>query len=120
MSAEVEQDVLAGRINAAMEEWDAIPAGQGHSHMASHVAASLSAAGYSRPRIITTIEELQALPHGSVIRSEHRHYWVAHKEDGEGGNQGWAAAGTGTIPDLTTWFPATVLHEPTEEKQHDV
>lgn len=108
-----EQDILAGRVNAALEEWESTPAGQGPAHVATHVAATLLAAGYSRPRIITTKEELEALAHGSVIRSDHRHYWVAHKEDGEGGNQGWAAAGTGRIPsDLSEWLPATVLHEP--------
>jgi hypothetical protein len=41
-----EQDILAGRINAALEEWDAIPAGQGHAHAATQVAAALLAAGY--------------------------------------------------------------------------
>jgi hypothetical protein len=75
------------------------------------MADKILAAGYRKPRTITTAAELDALPHGSVIRSSHRHYWVAHKEDGEGGNQGWAAAGTSRIPtDLADWLPATVLH----------
>lgn len=79
------------------------------------MAEHMIAAGYRKPRTITTREELEALGYGSVIRSEHRHYWVAHKEDGAEGNQGWAAAGTSGIPDLTMWLPATVLHEPAKE-----
>ena len=76
------------------------------------LAQHLHNLGYRRPRTITTTEELDTLGHGSVIRSEHRHYWVAHKEDGMDGNQGWAATGTGRIPaDLKAWLPATVLHE---------
>lgn len=78
------------------------------------MADAILAAGYRRPRTITTAEELAALGHGSVIRSEHRHYWVAHKEDGMGADQGWAAAGGSALTsrDLTSWLPATVLHEP--------
>ena len=71
------------------------------------------AADYRKPRTVTTMEELEVLGHGAVIRSEHRHYWVAHKEDGMGPDQGWAVAGGGAITsrELAFWLPATVLHE---------
>jgi len=112
---ELARDIfLADNSNAApglMEkEWDENPTTYSYAH---HIAEGLIAKGYRKPRTITTAEELHALGHGSVIRSEQRHYWVAHKEDGEGGNQGWAAAGTSRIPtDLSDWLPATVLWEP--------
>jgi hypothetical protein len=64
----------------------------------SEIYAILEAAAPHLLATVSTAEELDALPHGSVIRSSHRHYWVAHKEDGEGGNQGWAAAGTSRTP----------------------
>lgn len=78
------------------------------------LAQHLHNLGYRKPRTVTTVEELDALGHGAVIRSEHRHYWVAHKEDGMGANQGWAVAGGGPITsrELASWLPATVLHDP--------
>jgi len=83
---------------------------------ALHIAKELRASGYQKPRTITTIEELYELGLGSVVRSEKVHYLVAHKEDGDAGRHGWAAAGTSQIPvDLSSWLPVTVLHEPQEE-----
>jgi len=96
----------------AEKDWDE---SREHHDYAFAIADGLIAKGYRKPRTITTTEELDALEHGSVIRSEQRHYWVAHKEDGEGGNQGWAAAGTSRIPaNLGDWLPAVVLYEPQE------
>lgn len=43
-----EQDILAGRVNAAMEEWDALTPGECEAHMASHIAAAILAAGYRK------------------------------------------------------------------------
>ena len=65
-----EQDILAGRINAAIEEWDAMPAGQGAAHVATHVAAALTAAGYTKPRQVTTVEELDALKLPAIIHAQ--------------------------------------------------
>lgn len=112
---ELARDIfLADNTSAApglMErEWDENPTTY---HYAHHIAERLIAKGYRKPRTITTAEELDALILGTVIRSEHRHYLVAHKEDGDAGRHGWAAAGTGQIPvDLVAWLPATVLWEP--------
>ena len=37
-------------------------------NLADHIAEAVRAAGYSRPRVVETVEELQALPRGAVIR----------------------------------------------------
>lgn len=39
---------------------------QGH---AEHLADALTRAGYTKPRVVTTVEELDALPVGSVVLS---------------------------------------------------
>jgi len=67
----------------------------------------------SPPRTITTVDELDALPEGSVIRGQ-KHYQVACKEDA-GCEKPWATCG---LPhpqhstNYTEWLPVTVLHEP--------
>jgi len=115
---ELARDIfLADNTSAApglMEkEWDENPTTYHYAHA---IAEGLAAKGYRKPRTITTIEQLYELGLGSVIRSEKVHYLVAHKEDGDAGRHGWAAAGTSQIPvDLSSWLPVTVLHEPQEE-----
>lgn len=66
------------------------------------------AAGYGKPRIITTAEDLDALPSGSVILDSsgeanvlHDNGWVL--PGGPGGYTTWAVAQS---------LPVTVLHEP--------
>lgn len=130
MTAEVEKDILAGRINAAMEEWDSIPAGQGHSHLASHVAVDVLAAGYRKARTIHTAEELDALPDDALVEASGDYpgreggfteCWIrpipAHITGGQG-KRVWEVLiyldGGGhniTHAELIK-FPATVLHEP--------
>ena len=115
---ELARDIfLADNSNAAPglmeQEWDENPTTYTYAH---HIAERLTAKGYRKPRTISTLEELYELGLGSVIRSEKVHYLVAHKEDGDAGRHGWAAAGTSQIPvDLSSWLPVTVLHEPQEE-----
>lgn len=71
-------------------------------------ADAILAAGYSKPRAITTREELDALPSGSVILDSTGEPNVFH-------DNGWVLPGTSG--GYTSWavaqsLPATVLHEP--------
>ncbi len=86
------------------------------------VAEALIAAGYRKPRIITTLDELYALPSGTVIRDSYPmvlelgRYVAGHElawhatfpESGYGQDFGY----DNDQIDL----PATVLYVPTEEK----
>lgn len=72
------------------------------------IAETLLAAGYSKPRTITTREELDALPSGSVILDSagepnvfHDNGWVL--PGGSGGYTSWSVAQS---------LPAKVLYEP--------
>ena len=100
------------QIISSPESFDGGPASCGPNPVyAARTADAIRAAGYSKPQEVTTLEELGNLPHGSVIRSSHHQYWVAHKEDDGCTDQSWAAAGTGRTPNLAEWLPATILHE---------
>jgi len=69
------------------------------------IADDLLAAGYKKPRTVTTVEELDALPSDAVIRSVYGGVFV--KDGGW-----WAETGTrdkSLSADLDR--PATVLHE---------
>lgn len=75
---------------------------------AESAADAILAAGYRKPRTITTREELDALPSGSVILDAtgepnvfHDNGWVL--PGGGGGYTSWAVAQS---------LPAIVLHEP--------
>lgn len=98
---------------ASIEDWDALEksthAGQTYCH---HIADGLLAAGYRKPRTITTAEEVDALPVGSVVL------------DTDGFPSRKFAGGWRTMvaePDGSAWlsghmedpeFPVTVLHTP--------
>lgn len=71
------------------------------------------AAGYRKPRMVTTVEELDALPRWSVVRD--RTGYIGHRFPG-----GWRTLVvnphsspwlTDTLEDVA--LPATILHEPT-------
>lgn len=109
-----EQDILAGRVNAALEEWDATPAGQGAVHVATHVAATLIAAGYRKPRTIENLAELAALPAESAVQTSDPSDTVVLKgDDGLFRNYG---AGEVGVDDLWRYGakPFTVIYEPQE------
>ncbi|UYL88331.1 hypothetical protein SEA_EVEPICKLES_44 [Arthrobacter phage EvePickles] len=86
---------------------------------APSAADKVLAAGYRKPRIITTTEELDSLPVGSVVLSDAYRYMVHG-----GADCGWpiafqrwddklwhrGARSGDTHPD--NFLPATVLHEP--------
>jgi len=82
-------------------------------HTAAAVDAIL-AAGYRKPRTITTVDELDALPNGTVVLSESYRSGI----DGTAVSfQRWydgdwhrGARSGSTHPD--NFLPATVLHEP--------
>lgn len=73
-------------------------------------ADAIIAAGYTKPRTITTVEELDALPNGSFIETEQGGYWQADKRGH--GEIWWLEPGnprSSLSEDLT--LPATVLWE---------
>lgn len=71
------------------------------SVFASRTADAILAAGWSRPRVVTTVEELDALPGGSIVAAD----WATHQKV-LGTWVTFGGPGT-TTPDL----PATVLFE---------
>lgn len=80
---------------------------------ANIVADAVLAAGYTKPRTITTPEELEALPHGSVVMDVNGD--VARKLA-----YGWHVLVTESAFDAWLYgpaegvdLPATVLYEPT-------
>lgn len=80
-------------------------------NLADHITDTVRAAGYSRPRVVETVEELKALPEGSVVT------WDDY------GNQTVAVIGEEDYIEHTAndyWnsrldrigLPATVIHLP--------
>ncbi|NKR52962.1 hypothetical protein GS481_02380 [Rhodococcus hoagii] len=108
-----QRDELVDLIDDAIE-W----AGQEDIALADHIADAILAAGYSRPRVVETVEDAAALPDGSVILHEGMAYqassyvseahpdgyicWECHES--------WRGElGHGDI------LPATVIHLPEEK-----
>jgi len=85
------------------------------ANLAGHQADTLLAAGYRRPRTVTTEAELEALPKGSVVLDS---YGSAMKKDGHY----WFDASSYDMPMTALYIyendflPATVLHEPEATK----
>ena len=78
------------------------------------LAHAVLAAGYTKPRTVTTIEELDALPFEAVIRDAEGHVlerWGQPKENL------WATVMVGAyIPRGDIALPATVLYSPVVAK----
>lgn len=78
------------------------------------MADAILAAGYRRPRTITTVEELDALPNGSVVLSnDYRHWgeqWQVTFQRWDTGY--WHRGGRSGSTDPDYFLPATVLYEP--------
>ena len=100
-----ERDELAKVIHGA----PALIAWEGQQHI---IAASILAAGYTKPRQVSTVEELDALPVGSVAIEADG--YIARRFPG-----GWRVLVTephrspwlsGTLEDVR--LPATVLYSP--------
>lgn len=75
---------------------------------AYNIADGLIAKGYTKPRIITTVEELDALPEGSVILTNGGE--DSAQKDGEGEWYLWG--GNFGLDSEDIFLPATVLHTP--------
>ena len=92
--------------------------GSDMSDVLDKTADAILAAGYSKPRTITTAEELDALPIGSVILSEtYRHYadgTLISFQRNQDGHWYRGARARDTHPD--NFLPATVLYEPEPAK----
>lgn len=84
-------------------------------NLADHIAEAVRAAGYSRPRVVETIEGLDALPVHAVIRDRHgriHERWDPAVEGDHGWvRSGWAFNDVAAIP----LVPATVLYLPEEK-----
>lgn len=81
-----------------------------------HMAAAILAAGYSKPRQVSTVEELDALPVGSVVLHNGRafQHYPAHPAPFDE-YQKWKCGDGGFVrstKDGRSILPATVLHEP--------
>lgn len=79
--------------------------------VAHHAADAVLAAGYRKPRTITTAEELDALPEGSVILSSGGD---SAQKDGVGYWYLWG--GDIGLESAEVALPAMVLHEPEATK----
>lgn len=75
-----------------------------------HAAGAVLAAGYSRPRVVETVEELDALPAGTVIRTDNT--FPLEKVPNEFGTP-WAY-GAKLCANRSVQLPATVLYLPKE------
>jgi hypothetical protein len=77
-------------------------------------ADAILAAGYSKPRTITTAEELDTLPNGSVVLSDvyiSNHGQAISFQRWEDGL--WHRGARSSFTDPDNFLPATVLYEPT-------
>lgn len=81
------------------------------------VAASLTASGFRKPRTITTVGELDALPVGSVAVTRIDEVISKRLMPNEGRQSWWAMAGTAEYFESRELpLPATVLYEPETSK----
>ena len=109
-----ERDELADLIETAVEDpiYNAGDVPPSLTPMVASAAAdAVLAANYRKPRTVTTVEELDALPVGSVILGK----WLAQKWADPDGEM-WHIAGKGMYWDLEQMVQrvclhATVLHE---------
>jgi hypothetical protein len=56
--------------DVTLSDWEALVESDGDASYAHRIAQGLIQAGYRRPRTITTVEELNALPAGSILLSQ--------------------------------------------------
>ena len=76
------------------------------------LAQHLHNLGYRKPRTITTTEELDTLPVGSVVRTRREGIYEKANFHGDPEFPFWIATGVNReFPSLTLTLPATVLHE---------
>jgi hypothetical protein len=121
LASEIDDDVYGctrvweAWIYGTMSQDDFVPINEEPTVMAE-LAAAILAAGYRKPRTITTEAELDALPNGSVVLSE---VYTAHHGQAisfqrwEDGLWHRGARSGSTHPD--NFLPVTVLYEPSGE-----
>jgi len=106
-------------MNARDELAAVIAAGYGDDNSdcpydhAPTIAEAVLAAGYSKPRTITTAEELDALGYGAVFRDDNGRLWEVEGIGYGGVDKALNAMSIGARIAFTSFgdFPATVLHE---------
>lgn len=80
---------------------------------APRAADAILAAGYRKPRTVTTDEELDALPEGTVVLSEtYRHFvdeWQVSLQRWSDG--AWHRGGRAASTHPDNFLPATVIYE---------
>jgi hypothetical protein len=87
-----------------------------HGEVSRGIADVILAAGYRKPRIITTVEEAAALPEGTIIRSPKQGYIFELDSHRRSKPYGYSIAEeTGSFID-DSYLPATVLYVPEEQK----
>jgi len=105
------RDELAGILKENRAPW---VTNTEHREMEQTQATAILAAGYRKPRTITTFEELDALPDGVLVLTEQGGYWESIKR--MDGLNWWKEPGASNVSrslDLT--LPATILYEPVEQ-----
>lgn len=84
------------------------------------IVDALIAAGYSRPRIVSTVEELEALESDSVVMEAPDQFGnrgaVYEAADPMGWEHKWMWGDEQTSPSGALRLPVTVLFEPTEKE----
>jgi len=102
---ELAEAIEQADINAGMGEGGAV-------HWES-MAGQILAAGYRKPRTVTTVEELDALPVESVVRSDMGNVYVKDYDLDNPEDSWWAIVGSSMqYKNNRILTPATVLHEP--------
>ena len=102
-----ERDELAQLIDRTINQ----EYSPGDDVMGADLAPAILAAGYRRPRTITTVEELDALPTESVVRSRGQIVWEKFSDEDD--IVCWRTPGSkAPAAGLNISLPATVLHEP--------
>lgn len=105
------------RIIMSPEGFDDGPASCGPNEVyAARTADAVLAAGYRKPRTITTTEELDALPVGSVVLRNGRAFqrFAPHRVNAFYEYKAWQCTDGGFVrstKDGSSILPATVLHE---------
>ena len=80
------------------------------------IADAVLAAGYSKPRIVTTVDELEALPVGSVVRGVDEHFvFERYASDAVLGRNWWTSGEWSTYSADQITLPAYVLFTPEGE-----
>jgi hypothetical protein len=81
------------------------------------MADAILAAGYTKPRTISTVEELDALPVDSVVRSDMCNVYVKDYDLDDPSAIWWVTAGAvSEYQSNRILLPATVLYEPTPKE----